>query len=116
MRSSPWKPYTASYCKPLGARRLQCHTTALRRCKCELIPPSAAIILWLVLLLILLRWDPARDRGSPARLIPLIWLSIAATRLPSQWLFGIEQISSAAYEEGNSLDRTVYLGLMVIAV
>jgi exopolysaccharide production protein ExoQ len=79
--------------------------------------PSTAIILWLTLLLTLLWGDPARRPGSLARWTPLIWLSIVASRLPSQWL-GVGQIgqtTATAYEEGNSLDRTIYLILMLFA-
>src|SRR5947207_9066367 len=79
-------------------------------------PPSLALFLWLVLLLVLLRYDPARRSDiSPGLWIPVLWLSIVASRLPSQWL-GVNYLTAAqAQEEGNSLDRIVYSVLIVLA-
>ena len=80
-------------------------------------PPIIALLLWLVLLLALLRFDPAREPGtSPALWVPLIWIFIVATRLPSQWLGGAVQIGSGSLEEGNPLDRVVFSVLMVLAI
>jgi exopolysaccharide production protein ExoQ len=80
-------------------------------------PPIIALILWLILLLALLRFDPAREPGtSPALWIPLIWIFIVGTRLPSQWLGGAIEIGSGSLEEGNPLDRAVFSVLMVLAV
>jgi len=46
-------------------------------------PPSLALFLWLVLLLLLLRFDPARDpETSLALWVPVIWLFIDGSRLP----------------------------------
>src|SRR5271167_2450198 len=58
-------------------------------------PPSLALFLWLILLVALLRFDPGKDAGtSPALWVPLIWMFILGTRLPSQWLGG--QVGSVA--------------------
>src|SRR5215831_1973867 len=80
-------------------------------------PPLIALILWLVLLLALLRFDPARDQGvSFAVWIPVIWMFIVGSRLPSQWL-GVQVGSFAeAAESGNSLDRTVFSVLILASV
>ena len=52
-------------------------------------PPFLALFLWFILLLALLCWDPARDRKtSPALWVPVIWLFIVGSQLPSQWLGG----------------------------
>jgi len=80
-------------------------------------PPSLALCLWLVFFLWLLRYDPARDpKISAALWIPLIWMVLMGSRLPSQW-FGYVSVGSAieAYEEGNLFDRSVYSLLIVTA-
>ena len=82
-------------------------------------PPSIAALAWFVLLIALLRFDPARDRKASLVLwLPVIWLFFAASRLPSQWLdlAGGVTISAQAQEEGNSTDRFVYTGLIVLSV
>jgi exopolysaccharide production protein ExoQ len=80
-------------------------------------PPTLALLLWLILLLALLYFDPAKDsRTSPALWVSLIWMFIIESRLPSQWLG--RQVGTAAqtFEEGNPLDRTISLVLIVLAV
>ena len=80
-------------------------------------PSSVALLLWLILLIGLLCFDPAKDLGtSPALWVPAIWIFIQGSRLPSQW-FGV-QVGQAgqALEEGNSLDRSVYFILMLLAI
>src|ERR1041384_6136679 len=81
-------------------------------------PSSVALLLWFVCLVALLRFDPGRDaRTSLALWVPLAWMFIVATRLPSQWLGGgqIETVSQAL-EEGNSLDRSVFASLIVLSL
>lgn len=79
-------------------------------------PPLIALSLWLVLLLGLLRYDPARVPGtSPALWVPVIHLVIMGSRLPSMWLAPRYQIAAQAFEEGNALDRVVYIILMLLA-
>ena len=80
-------------------------------------PPSLALFLWLVFVLGLLRFDPARDRRTSLALwIPVAWIFIVATRLPSQWLGG-GQIStvSQALEEGNATDRVIFAALIILS-
>src|SRR6266571_9331756 len=80
-------------------------------------PPSLAALLWFVLLLLLFRYDPAMDlQASGALWVPVIWLFIAGSRLPSQWL-GVQSLSEAtAFEEGNAIDRTIWLVLIALAI
>ena len=79
-------------------------------------PPSLALFLWFVLLLALLRFDPAREpRTSLALWVPAIWIFIVGSRLPSQWLGGQVAVVASALEEGNPLDRSIYLVLILLA-
>jgi hypothetical protein len=77
-----------------------------------------ALIVWLVLLVALLRLDPARRaRPSIALWVPVIWIFIAGSRLPSQWLNGpVGDRSIQALEEGNPVDRVVYVILIVLSI
>jgi O-antigen ligase len=81
-------------------------------------PPSLALILWLVFLIGLFYWDPAKDRSTSAALwVPVIWLFFLGSRLPSQWLGSGEVVRTAeAFEQGNPLDRTVDTALMLLAI
>jgi len=80
-------------------------------------PSSIALLLWLLVVLALLRFDPARDsRTSLALWVPVIWMFIVASRLPSQWLGGQIQTASEALEEGNGLDRAVLACLILLAL
>lgn len=77
-------------------------------------PPTIALLLWLILLLALLCFDPAKERGTSLVLwVPLIWVCIVASRLPSQWI-GYDLVSaSQALEDGNSMDRA-FLSILII--
>lgn len=80
-------------------------------------PPSLALFLWLVLLLALLYFDPAKDgKGSPALWVPLAWMFIVGSRLPSQWVGGQVGTLAEALEEGNPLDRTIFFLLILLAI
>ncbi len=80
-------------------------------------PPSLALLLWLILLLGLLRFDPARDRNvSLALWVPLTWMFIVGSRLPSQWVGAGRDSISAVLEEGNPLDRVIYTMLIVFGI
>jgi O-antigen ligase len=80
-------------------------------------PPSVALALWFILLIALLRFDPARTSVVSAALwVPVAEFFIIGSRLPSQWLgIGNLAIGSQAMQEGNALDRVVYIALIVIA-
>jgi O-antigen ligase len=80
-------------------------------------PPSLALILWLVLLVTLFCFDPAKDRGtSPALWVPLIWMFFLGTRLPSQWLGGPMGTVEQALEDGDPLNRSISFGLILLAI
>jgi len=66
----------------------------------------------------LLRHDPAKQsKTSLALWVPLIWIFIVGSRLPSQWL-GYQMGFSAtdASTEGNSFDRIIYFALIFLAL
>jgi exopolysaccharide production protein ExoQ len=78
-------------------------------------PPSLALLLWLILLIALLRYDPARDSNiSLALWLPVTWMFIIGSRLPSQWL-GI-QAGANALEEGSPVDSTIYSVLILLSI
>jgi exopolysaccharide production protein ExoQ len=80
-------------------------------------PPVLALLLWLVFLVALLCFDPARlPETSSVLWVPLIWMFITASRLPSQWLGGNSGPAAARLEEGNALDRTIFFMLIILAV
>jgi exopolysaccharide production protein ExoQ len=78
-------------------------------------PPSIALLLWFALLLLLLRFDPAKEAGTNLALwAPLMWVFFVGSRLPSQWLEGQLGTTAGAFEEGNPLDRAVFTGLILL--
>ncbi len=81
-------------------------------------PPTLALCLWFAVLVALFYYDPARDQKSSLALwVPLIWMIIQASRLPSQWLdMGASGMSMQAMEEGNPLDRAILFGLTLLAL
>ena len=80
-------------------------------------PPTVALLLWLVLLLALLWFDPAKDsEASFALWVPVIWMFISTSRLPSQWLGSQMGQGVQALEEGNPLDRTIYSLLILLSI
>lgn len=80
-------------------------------------PPSLALLVWAILLVGLLCCDPARvPRTSSALWIPVIWIFIAGSRLPDQWLGGNVGTSLQSVEQGNFVDRSVFFALIVLAI
>lgn len=81
-------------------------------------PPSLALLIWLALLLGLLCFDPAKEGGtSPALWVPIIWMFIIGSRLPSQWLgFQVVGQQAQALEQGNPLDRAIWSVLILLAI
>jgi len=78
-------------------------------------PPILALLLWLILLLALFWYDPAKSPGMSALWVPTIWLFIIGSKLPSQWLGGGYESAAQALQEGNPLDRSIDLVLIVLA-
>lgn len=80
-------------------------------------PPTLALVLWFVLLLALLRFDPAKEPGTSFALwVPVLWIFISGSRLPSQWLGTDVESQAQAFEEGNPLDRAIYFLLILLAM
>jgi hypothetical protein len=76
-------------------------TDLLNRNRSDTMPSSLALFLWFILVLGLMRYDPAKEPGTSIALwVPLIWIFIVATRLPSQWLGGGLVQDAAALASG----------------
>ena len=84
----------------------------------DAVPPTLALLTWLVLLLALLYFDPAKEpKTSVVLWVPAIWMFIIASRLPSQWLgYQVAGFAAQAFQEGNPMDRTVWVLLILAAV
>src|SRR5215469_16662862 len=79
--------------------------------------PALALLLWLILLLALWRFDPAKEPSTSAALwVPLIWMFIVGSRSPSLWLgLGSANDAAQALAEGNPVDRTISSLLILLA-
>jgi len=81
-------------------------------------PPFLALILTFGFIVYLFRQDRREAADlSGALWLPLCWMLIYASRLPSQWL-SLQNVGSAAqiYEEGNVFDRIVFLILILLSI
>jgi O-antigen ligase len=79
-------------------------------------PPTLALVIWLILMLALFHFDPAKHTETSAALwVPVIWLFFLGSRPPAMWL-GLSSASDAAQalERGDPLDRTIF-SLMILA-
>jgi exopolysaccharide production protein ExoQ len=77
-------------------------------------PPSIALLVWFILLVVLLYFDPAKDSGvSAAVWVSAIWIFFIATKLPSQWLGNTSGTMAQNFQEGSPLDRAVDLVLIL---
>jgi exopolysaccharide production protein ExoQ len=81
-------------------------------------PPTIAVGVWLVSLILLLCYDPARDPKTSAALwVPLIWFSFVGSRNPSQWLSsGIIIVQAQNMQEGNPVDRIIFSALIAFSI
>ncbi len=78
-------------------------------------PPSIALLLWLICLTALLCFDPAKDsKTSFALWVSVVAMFIVGSRSPSQWLFGVGGMAAQSLEEGNPLDRVISLALILL--
>ena len=69
------------------------------------------------MLMLLMRYDPAKDsKPSPTLWAPMLWIFMAGSRLPSQWMSGQVGVAASSLEEGNSLDWLVYTGLLLVLI
>jgi len=65
----------------------------------------------------LLRYDPAKEPGTSRALwVPLIWLFVAGSRLPTQWLGGQTGSAAATFETGSPTDRTFFFFMIFLAI
>src|SRR5262245_2075789 len=79
-------------------------------------PPLIALALYIVLLILLLRHASTQEGPHTwARWVPVVWVGIVMTRLPSQWLGVTAGFTAQAMEEGNWLDRCVYGVIIFLA-
>jgi exopolysaccharide production protein ExoQ len=80
-------------------------------------PSNLALLLYCVMLVWFLRYERSINpvAPTPGLWVPVAWLFIVFSRLPSQWL-GNSWVGASNLEEGNSLDRVVYLTLIAAAV
>src|SRR5271154_7122580 len=82
-------------------------------------PPSLALLLWFVLLMGLLWFDPAKEtKVSWALWVPLTWMFFMGSRGLGQWLSGTTSAGgiAEALEEGDPLNRTVNLVLFFLSI
>ena len=80
-------------------------------------PPTLALLLWIVLLLALLCFDPAKDSSTSLALwVPVIWMFILGSRLPMQWIGGQITPEAQLLQDGNPLDRSVFTVLILLAI
>ena len=79
--------------------------------------PSLALLIWAILLVSLLCFDPAREPQTSAALwVPVIWLFFLGSRPPAMWLGLSSGSATEALENGNPLDRTIFSLLIVAAI
>jgi len=79
-------------------------------------PPILALLIWLVLLVALFIFDPAKEKKTSIALwVPVIWMFIDGSRLPSQWISGQLSTAAEAYEDGNPINRAISLTLILLA-
>jgi exopolysaccharide production protein ExoQ len=60
-----------------------------------------------------------RDRNSRVSLalwVPVIWVSICASRMVSQWLGGVGEATGKEFEQGNSFDAAIFASLLVVGL
>src|ERR1700679_3471114 len=81
-------------------------------------PASVALAGWFICLILLLRYDPARDpEASLALWIPLIWMFFVGSRNPTQWLSaGAVSAQAQSMQEGSPIDRAIFTALIVLSV
>jgi exopolysaccharide production protein ExoQ len=81
-------------------------------------PASVALAAWFICLILLLRYEPARDpEASFALWIPLIWMFFVGSRNPTQWLSaGAVTVQAQSIQEGSPIDRAIFSGLLVLSV
>lgn len=78
-------------------------------------PPYVALALWLACLVLLFKFDPAKEQKTSVALwVPVIALFIIGSRSPTQWLGGVA-VSADSIQEGSPIDRAISLVLILLA-
>jgi len=73
----------------------------------------ATVVCGLVILALFLLERDRNSRVSSALWLPVVWLSLGASRSVSQWLGGVQSVETAdQLAEGNPLDATIFAGLL----
>jgi hypothetical protein len=80
--------------------------------------PTLALAIWLILLVALFAFDPAKHKKTSAALwVPVIWFFFLGSRPPAMWLgFSSGVNATQALEEGNPTDRTIFSVLILAAI
>ncbi len=83
-------------------------------------PPIATLLFALGILGLFALNKDAKTRTSPALWIPVIWLTIAGSRMASQWIAAISGSATLYTAEqlldGNPFDRALLTGLLLLGV
>ena len=81
-------------------------------------PPAIASLVCVLGILALFRLErPASSRVSPALWLPVVWVSICASRAVTQWLqISPTERAPEMYLEGSPLDRLILTGLLLAGV
>jgi exopolysaccharide production protein ExoQ len=81
-------------------------------------PPLFALVAWFILLVLLFRYDPAREKKESCALwAPLIWMFFVGSRDPSQWISGpVTNLQASELTQGNILDRLIFSSLIGISI
>src|SRR5438128_621378 len=76
-------------------------------------PSTAAVFCCFCIVALLLLERDRKSQVSWALWIPVVWLSMGASRPISQWLGGVGSVLSAdSGHEGSPLDSTIFAGLV----
>jgi exopolysaccharide production protein ExoQ len=80
-------------------------------------PPAIALVVYLIIPFFLILHDSKTDpKPSAALWVPVCWMFILASRLPSQWIGRNDASMASAVMDGSPVDRVVFLVLMALAV
>jgi O-antigen ligase len=81
-------------------------------------PPALAAAACVCLIATLIFLDREKARVSLALMIPILWLSICASRTVGQWVAGKvgSEASSAEFEQGDTFDAYVFSGLVILGL
>lgn len=77
-------------------------------------PSSVATVLTLAFIAVLYAWETRRNRDASGALwLPVLWISVTASRFPSQWLQLGDPGATANVTDGSTLDAA-FFGLLIL--